>query len=125
MPITLNNGAYTKEIIFTFKTFTLSLAVRSFRYLLAWYKGELDPKPFEYNKRVTSYKKRGKFMQQTRKQFRCPLLIISWTRIREYDRRKAYVYFHHKRYLKRKSFLDKLKDDFMYYRKKGKRGLRK
>ena len=120
--ITLNNGAYTKEIIFTFKTFTLSLAVRSFRYLLSWYKGELDPE-LEYNKRVTSYKKRGKFMQRIRKQFRCPLFIISWTRIREYDRRKVYVYLHHERYLKRKSFLTKLKNEFRFYLKKA--GIRK
>ena len=128
MPIALNNGAYTKEITFAFKTFTLSLAVPSFEYLLTWYKGHLNPKPFEYNKRVTSHKKRGKFVQQTRKQFRCPLFIISWTRIREYDRRTVYVYLHHERYLKRKALLTKLKDEFKFYLKQAgirKRGKRK
>lgn len=121
--IILNNGAYTKEITFAFKTFTLSLSVRSFKYLVSWYKGELTPKLIEYNKRITSYKKRGTFIQEIRKQFRFPLFIISWVTTRTHDRRKVYTYLHHKRQLKRKTgFLTRLKNELRFYLKeKGER----
>ena len=121
--IILNNGAYTKEIIFAFKTFTLSLSVRSFKYLVLWYKGELTPKLIEYSKRITSYKKRGTFIQEIRKQFRFPLFIISWVITRTHDRRKVYTHLHHKRHLKRKTgFLTRLKNELRFYLKeKGER----
>jgi hypothetical protein len=119
MNVITNNGVYTKEIAFRFKSFEFGLGIRSLRWIRHWIKGELSPKLFEHSKKVTSFKRKSAFIQKVRKQYRFPLFIIEWTITKTHDRHKAYSYYHHKRYLRIKTrSRSRLLNEIRFYLKK-------
>jgi hypothetical protein len=104
------NTAYTKSIILEAKGFSFLLGVGTISWIRTALKRRYEI--FDYRKRISGYRIRSKglYIQRIMKKLRIFCIEISWTRTKEYQKRKVYTYFHKKRYLKRKpGLLERLK----------------
>lgn len=104
------NTCYTKVVdIQITKNIILRIGIKTLKWLRIFFKGYYHF--FEHSKRYRKrkFKSKGKYEQTLIKTHRIFVLIIGIIIKKTYDKRKVYTFVHHKRHLKQKTFIEKLK----------------
>lgn len=106
------NTDFSKTITITIMKTKLKIGIKT----IAWLRMMLKRgyKFFEHSTRYSTYKKRsrGKVIQRVRKTYRLFMLVLGIEIEKDYDKRKVYTFYHHKRqYNTSLSLFERLKQE--------------
>lgn len=120
--ITITNGAYTKSLQIGSMKNSILFAIKTLKWIYLFRhkrrrKQQLDAYCYcTHTKRINSWKCKSQFFQMKRRSYRILFLIIEFTRTKKYDKHKAYVFYHHKRWKRvKKGFWERLKEEIFHY----------